>query len=447
MNPKRPTILAIDDNPQNLVTLATSLEADFDFQLASSGLQGLALAEATPPDLILLDVMMPVVDGFETCRRLKVNPKLASIPIIFLTALSDLETEVSGLALGAADYITKPINVSLVRQRVRNLLQLTSLARELKSSEERLRLVMDATGEGIWDWQVQSGTIVHNAAWPLMLGLDETLLTHLVDDFINRIHPQDLPAVQQAIQSSLDGADYVSEHRLRFKDSHYIWVLDRGKVVERSADGTPLRMVGSMKNIDERKRSEAEIHRLAFYDALTSLPNRRLLIERLQLTITKKRRSQELGALMFLDMDRFKLLNDTHGHAMGDALLIQVANRLQACLRAGDTVARLGGDEFVVLLDELTAEPDVALQKALEVASKILGALNQPYQLGSLIYPSTPSIGVTLFSGLDVTMDDVLKRADSAMYAAKAAGRNTIRVFDASQPEEQVLPVASVTLL
>ena len=431
MTPKRPTILAIDDNPQNLVTLATSLEADFDFQLASSGLQGLALAEAAPPDLILLDVMMPVVDGFETCRRFKANPKLDSIPIIFLTALSDLETELSGLALGAADYITKPINVGLVRQRVRNLLQLTSLARELKSSEERLRLVMEATGEGIWDWQVPSGLIVHNAAWPLMLGLDESSLAHQVEDFINLIHPQDLPAVQQAIQRCLaEGSDYVSEHRLRFKDSHYIWVLDRGKVVERSADGSPLRMVGSMKNIDERKRSEAEIHRLAFYDALTSLPNRRLLIDRLQLTIAKKRRSQALGALMFLDMDRFKLLNDTHGHAMGDALLIQVATRLQTCLRAGDTVARLGGDEFVVLLDELTAEPDVALQKALDVANKILGALNQPYQLGSLIYPSTPSIGVTLFSGLDVTMDDVLKRADSAMYAAKAAGRNTIRVFD-----------------
>ena len=432
MTPKRPTILAIDDNPQNLVTLATSLEADFDFQLASSGLQGLALAEATPPDLILLDVMMPVVDGFETCRRFKANPKLDSIPIIFLTALSDLETELSGLALGAADYITKPINVGLVRQRVRNLLQLTRLARELKASEERLRLVMEATGEGLWDWQVPSGLIVHNVAWPLMLGLDESSLTHQVDDFINLIHPQDLPAVQQVIQRCLaDGSDYESEHRLRFKDSHYIWVLDRGKVVERSTDGRPLRMVGSMKNIDERKRSEAEIHQLAFYDALTLLPNRRLLIERLQLTITKKRRSQALGALMFLDMDRFKLLNDTHGHAMGDALLIQVAARLQACLRAGDTVARLGGDEFVVLLDELAAEPDVALQKAQDVANKILGALNQPYQLGTLIYPSTSSIGVTLFSGLDVTIDDVLKRADSAMYAAKEAGRNTIRVFDA----------------
>ena len=431
MSTKRPSILAIDDSPQNLVTLATSLEADFDFQLAPSGLEGLALAEASPPDLILLDIMMPVVDGFETCRRFKANPKLASIPIIFLTALSDLETEVSGLALGAADYITKPINVELVRQRIRNLLQLTSLARELKSSEERLRLVMEATGDGIWDWQIPTGQLIHNAAWHLMLGLEASFLTHPVEDFINRVHPEDLPAVQAAINKCLaEGGDYLSEHRLRFRESHYIWVLDRGKVVERSAAGAPLRMVGSMKNIDESKRNEARIHRLAFYDALTDLPNRRLLIDRLQMAITKNRRSKELGALMFLDMDRFKQLNDTHGHAMGDALLIQVAARLQNCLRGEDTVARLGGDEFVVLLDSISSSPEVATSNAQEVANKILVALNNPYLLGKILYPSTPSIGLTLFSGQESTVDQVLKRADSAMYAAKAAGRNNIKLYD-----------------
>ena len=430
MTSSRPIILAIDDSPQNLFTLATSLEADFDFQLAPSGMEGLALAEISPPDLVLLDIMMPVVDGFETCRRFKANPKLSGIPIIFLTALSDLETEVSGLALGASDYITKPINIDLVRQRIRNLLQLTSLARELKASEERLRLVMDATGEGIWDWQIQSGHIVHNATWHLMLGMDASLLTHPVEDFISRVHPQDLPAVQQAINNCLEkGADYESEHRLRYQDRHYIWVLDRGKVVERSDDGSPLRMVGSMKNIDERKRNEAEIHRLAFYDALTELPNRRLLMDRLQMAIVKNRRSREFGALMFIDMDRFKQLNDTHGHAKGDELLIQVANRLQACLRAHDTVARLGGDEFVVLLEELTAFDGVAMKNAQDVANKILDSLNEPYLLGALVYSSTPSIGVTLFSAQDATVDDVLKRADAAMYAAKAAGRNNIQTF------------------
>ena len=433
MNSKRPVILAIDDSPQNLVTLATSLEADFDFQLAPSGPEGLALAEASPPDLILLDIMMPVVDGFETCRRFKAHPKLNSIPIIFLTALSDLETEVSGLALGAADYITKPINVDLVRQRVRNLLQLTRLTRELKSSDERFRLVMEATGEGIWDWDISSGNLVHNAAWHLMLGMEASLLAHPVEDFIARVHPQDLPAVQQSINECLlNGGDYRSEHRLRYKDSHYIWVLDRGKVVERGGDGAPLRMVGSMKNIDESKRNEAEIHRLAFYDSLTDLPNRRLLIDRLKMAVTGSRRSQAFGALMFLDMDRFKLLNDTHGHAKGDALLIQVAVRLQACLRAKDTVARLGGDEFVVLLEELSLVPEVAMKNAMDVANKILVSLNQPYLLDNLVYPSTPSIGLTLFSGQDSTFDDVLKRADSAMYQAKDAGRNNIKCFDST---------------
>lgn len=425
----RPRILAVDDHPQNLVTLATALEAEFDFQLVAAGPEAFDLAKLMPPDLILLDVMMPGVDGFETCRRFKADPQLSGIPLIFLTALSDLETEVSGLSLGAADYITKPINIELVRQRMRNLLQLTRLTRELKESEQRLRLVMDATGEGIWDWLIHSGTVVHNAAWCRILGLDESYLSHPVEIFSQRIHPEDWPLVEAALNACLAGGDpYRSEHRMRTTAGDYIWILDRGQVVERSTDGVAVRMVGSITNIDLRKRYEAEIHRLAFFDPLTELPNRRLLIDRLQQAILKNRRSHAFGALMFLDLDRFKLLNDTYGHALGDALLVQVGIRLKKCLREQDTVARLGGDEFVVLLEDLSDSPEVANRDALMIANKILAALNQPYLLKVVSYSSTPSIGMTLFSGDDNSLDAVLKRADQSMYEAKAAGRNTLRV-------------------
>jgi diguanylate cyclase (GGDEF)-like protein/PAS domain S-box-containing protein len=425
----RPKILAVDDHPQNLVTLASALEAEFDFQLVASGPEAVELAKLTPPDLILLDVMMPGVDGFETCRRFKDDAQLKGIPLIFLTALSDLETEVSGLALGAADYITKPINIELVRQRMRNLLQLTRVTRELKESEQRLRLVMDATGEGIWDWEIQSGTVVHNAAWCRILGMDETYLSHPLEIFAQRIHPEDWPVVEAALNACLAGGEsYRSEHRMRTNAGDYIWILDRGQVVERSADGVPLRMVGSIANIDLRKCQEAEIHRLAFFDPLTELPNRRLLIDRLQQSILKSRRRHVFGALMFLDLDRFKLLNDTYGHAMGDALLIQVASRLKSCLREQDTVARLGGDEFVIMLENLSDAAEASNRDALMVANKILEALNQPYKLGAMSYSSTPSIGLTLFSGHDDSLDAVLKRADEAMYEAKAAGRNTFRI-------------------
>lgn len=428
MKNARPRILAIDDNPENLIVIGTSLEAEYDIQVASSGLEGLALARQTPPDLILLDIMMPGLDGFETCRQFKADPTLGSTPIIFLTAVSDMHSEVAGLELGAADYLTKPIKVSLLKQRTRNILQLTRLARDLRASEERLRLVMEATGEGVWDWNIPAGSVGHNASWCEILGLDALYLEHGICQFTDLIHPEDLPQVNQRLGSCLEGSgEYASEHRLRHADGHHVWVLDRGKVVERSSTGAPLRMVGSIRNIDDKKRYDAEIHRLAFYDPLTGLPNRRLLMDRLQQAILENQRNEEIGALMYIDMDRFKALNDTHGHAMGDRLLIQVGERLRTVVRSHDTVARLGGDEFVIMLEHLANTGDDALAQATHVASEVLEVLNAPYDLGEVLYTSTPSIGLTLVLDREESIDEVLQRADMAMYDAKAAGRNTIR--------------------
>lgn len=429
MNKGRSTILVIDDSPENLLVLASALESEFDCRLASSGLQGLALAVQAPPDLILLDVMMPDVDGFETCRQIKAHPQLAAIPVIFLTALADMETEIAGLKLGAVDYITKPINTTLVRQRMLNILRLTQLTRELKASEERLRLVIDSTGDGVWDWNIASGDVVHNSSWFQMLGLTYTRKPHPVSVFKEILHPDDQPEVMRRIEDSLvSDTAYSSEHRIRKTDGHFIWVSDRGKVVERDDRGAPLRMLGVMANIHDRKLHEAEIHQLAFFDALTGLPNRRLLIERLGHAIVQNHRSKLWGTLMFLDMDRFKQLNDTHGHAMGDKLLVQVGSRVQSCLREQDTVARIGGDEFVVMLENLSESRETALEYAQLVGDKILAALNAPYLLDDLVYNSTPSIGLTLFAGKQDTVDIVIKRADDAMYDAKSAGRNNIKI-------------------
>lgn len=425
----RPRLLAIDDTPENLIVLASALGSEYEFQLAGSGLEGIALAEKSPPDLILLDVMMPGIDGFETCARLKAIPELAEIPVIFITALTDMNSEIRGLSVGGVDYITKPIQVQLVRHRVANILKLTQLSRALRASEERLRLVMEATGEGVWDWQIARGDVEHNGMWCRMLGLNDSFLVHPVSVYFERVHPEDLPGVQENLQQAQAGdGHFLSEYRMRHEDGGYIWVADRGQVVERDARGQALRMVGSMRNIDERKRNEAEIQRLAYFDTLTDLANRRLLTDRLQHAILKNQRHHTLGAVMFLDMDQFKQLNDQHGHAMGDRLLIEVANRLRQCVRELDTVSRLGGDEFIVMLEDLVADPEAALDDATMVGRKILECLNEPYQLGELVYRSTPSIGLTLFRGKDDTVDSVLKRADLAMYQAKAAGRNTLRI-------------------
>ncbi len=189
--------------------------------------------------------------------------------------------------------------------------------------------------------------------------------------------------------------------------------------------------VGTLHDITSRKAAEAEIKNLGFYDSLTGLPNRRLLLDRLKQALASSVRSGRKAALLFIDLDDFKTLNDSLGHATGDLLLQHVAQRLTSCVREGDTVARLGGDEFVVMLEDLSEQILEAAEQTEAIGEKILATLNQPYQLGGHEYRGTPSIGVTLFDDQQSGVEELLKQADIAMYQAKKAGRNTLRFFDA----------------
>ncbi len=204
----------------------------------------------------------------------------------------------------------------------------------------------------------------------------------------------------------------------------------------KSDDGSVTHYVGTHTDITARKVAEDEIKHLAFYDSLTQLPNRRLLLDRLQQALASSARSGSNGALLFIDLDNFKTLNDTLGHEKGDLLLQQVAQRLATCVREGDTVARFGGDEFVVMLEDLSENPEEAATQTETVGEKILATLNQPYLLAGYENRSTPSIGLTLFNGHRNSIEELLKQADLAMYQSKTAGRNTLRFFD---PEMQAI--------
>ncbi len=209
------------------------------------------------------------------------------------------------------------------------------------------------------------------------------------------------------------------------------------------ADGAAVRYVALFYDITEERRKDEHIRQLAFYDPLTSLPNRRLLVDRLHIALSNDTRSGQKGALVFLDLDNFKRINDSLGHSFGDRLLQEVAQRLSGCLRAGDTVARLGGDEFVAMLTDLGRDLESAAVKADAAGKKILEALSAPYELGNHTTRCTPSIGIALFGSADDTLEDVMRRADLAMYQAKAAGRNAIRFFD---PELQAVTAARAEL-
>ena len=548
----KPGILAVDDTPAILFLLQMTLSQHYEVTAVPSGFAALEATAKRRFDLILLDLMMPGMDGLETLRQLRQQASFGNTPVIFLTAADDLGSERTALELGADDYIIKPFKPTLVQLRIANLLQRARLQNELelalastdqglwegnllteevridarrgeplglpaetagdkklnwsnlchpecrekiqaardaylsgqvpafdvdvrllslrgdwvwvniygkasqtdengevvrikgtyrnielrkaaeqalRQSEERLRFVMEATGEGIWDWLVQTDQVTHNASWCRLLGLDEQYLQHQVSFFKSLIHPDDLEQVEAALIACLGNkADLNCEYRLRHADGHDVWLLDRGKVVERAADGSPIRMVGSVRDITERKAIEAEFKRLALFDQLTGLPNRRLLVDRLHQAVANCKRHQRHGGVMFIDLDRFKQLNDTLGHDIGDLLLIEVGRRLNSCIRGNDTAARLGGDEFIVLLTELSGDRAMAQASATQVGEKILEALNRPYQLGPHPYSNTPSIGLTLFAGDSTDVDAILKRADSAMYESKNAGRNCLRI-------------------
>jgi diguanylate cyclase (GGDEF)-like protein/PAS domain S-box-containing protein len=311
-------------------------------------------------------------------------------------------------------------------------------------SERRLSYVLNATGEGVWDWDLRTDALKHNQRWYELLGFEKSQLTGTVRDFHTCLFPEDRPVVLAAIQACLIGhGPYRHEHRMRRQDGEVIWVLDRGDVVERDAEGRPLRMVGSFSDVTERKLAEEMTQRLAFYDPLTGLPNRRLMLDRLQHAIGLGRRNGEFGALMFIDLDNFKEINDTHGHASGDSLLQHVAQRLCGCLRSNDTAARMGGDEFVVIAENLGTQLLEAATNAETIASKLMKSMEPPFELQGVAHRSSTSIGIALFGFPGDTAHELLKRADFAMYQAKDAGRNTVRFYDPAM-QETVLTRASL---
>ena len=310
--------------------------------------------------------------------------------------------------------------------------ELKQAERALQKSEERLRLVLQGSSDAPWDWDLVTDTLYYAPRWWKMLGRDVEELPSTSALWAQFLHPEDESRVSEELSGYLaNGPDsYELELRLRHKDGHYVPILSRGFIL-RGDGGRAVRVSGTNTDLTDRKNAEQRIHQLAFYDALTSLPNRRLLMEQLRKSVIGGERTDH-GALLFIDLDNFKVLNDTLGHDMGDLLLQQVARRLRESTRDADVVARLGGDEFVVMLERLPARARDAALVAQRIGEKILGALARPYDLADIEYCLTASVGITLFGDSEKGVDTVLKQADLAMYQAKASGRNVLRFFDAT---------------
>ena len=428
MNPRIDRLLIVDDNEMNRDMLARRLSRKgYEIGVADTA-QGLVeRIKEDHVDLVLLDIEMPEISGLDALRILRKAYSAAQLPVIMVTAKNQSDDIVAALDLGANDYLTKPIDFPVAVARIGTQLAHKRAQEALKESEERYALAARGSNDGLWDWNLTANIVHFSPRWKAMLGYQENEISEKPEEWFDRIHDADRARVKSelAAHQSRQTPHFESEHRMLHKDGTFRWMLSRGLAIYDEA-GKALRMAGSQTDITEGKVS----------DPLTGLPNRLLFIDRLSRLIKhSKRRKNQAFAVLFMDLDGFKMINDSMGHLIGDQLLVAVAARLEKCLRATDTlarlgetftVARLGGDEFTVLLDDLKDPND-----AKAAAERLMKALSAPFVLGGKEVFTSVSIGIALSNPMYEQPDEILRDADTAMYRAKSLGKARYEVFDA----------------
>ena len=425
------TILIVDDIPANLAIAVNYLEDNsFNVLVAQDGKEGLERAQLVKPDLILLDVMMAGLDGFQTCRRLKSIESTRDIPVIFMTALNDTSDKVKAFAVGAVDYVSKPFQVGELLARIRTHLTLRVMQEQLIAQNAKLhvselyyRRLFESAKDGIVLLDLASGNISDvNDSVVDMLGY--TRDHYVKKKFLDVLPFRNIPACQAALANLQSGESVSFEH----------WVMEsEGKSpvdVEFFGnvywvDGTMIAQC-NLRDITARKQAETRIRHMALHDSLTGLANRTLLRDRLSQAISQASHNEEQVAVLLLDLDLFKHINDSLGHHIGDGMLQGVATRLRAALRESDIVARLGGDEFVVVLPVVSNRQQVE-----EVAQKLIGSLREPFYIESHEIHICGSIGIGRYPNDGDNAGALLRTADLAMYAAKATGHGQYKFFTA----------------
>jgi diguanylate cyclase (GGDEF)-like protein/PAS domain S-box-containing protein len=428
MNSRPSRLLIVDDNEMNRDMLARRLaRKGYVIGLADSARDLLPRVKEDGIDLLLLDIEMPEVSGLDALQSLRESYSPTDLPIIMVTAKNQSDDIVKALEMGANDYLTKPIDFPVALARISTQLSHKNAQEALRESEERYALAARGANDGLWDWNLLTGAVYFSPRWKAMLGFQENEIEDRLEEWLDRIHDADRDRVKQEIDAHQKGLTphFESEHRLLHKDGGFRWMLSRGLAVH-DATGKALRMAGSQTDITERKVS----------DPLTGLPNRLLFIDRLgRLIKHSKRRKDHLFAVLFMDLDGFKMINDSLGHLAGDQLLVGVASRLEKCLRSSDTVARLGetftvarlgGDEFTILLDDIK-EPDDANR----AAERLMKSLAPPFFVAGKEIFTSISIGIALSNTAYEEPEDMLRDADTAMYRAKSLGKARFEVFDA----------------
>jgi predicted signal transduction protein with EAL and GGDEF domain/DNA-binding response OmpR family regulator len=441
--PEQARVLLVDDDEVNLLLTAIALrERGFDITEATGGAEALKVIAEWSPDVIVLDAMMPELDGFETCQRLREMPGFESTPVLMLTGLDDDASITRAYQVGATDFFVKSTQWSLLAGRLRYLLRSSRTRIELERSKARLARAQDLARMGSFEWHRGVGhfTLANEALRVFGHGPHEHL------DFISVMRM--VPREERMLFMRLL-RDVIAHNSVLVTDLPVTLLDGRSRVIHIEAEpefnehGNASGYTGILQDVTDRRMAEDKIRQLANFDALTGLPNRRQLIWRAERAIEQARRMGHEVGLLLIDLDRFKVINDTLGHAAGDELLMEVGRRLRACVRHSDqvmegmlesvggrshrtleAVGRLGGDEFVALLPEVADERD-----AERVAQRVLDAMREPIFIAGQECFVTASVGIAIYPRDGLTMADLLRNSDVAMYAVKSQGRNASALY------------------
>jgi diguanylate cyclase (GGDEF)-like protein/PAS domain S-box-containing protein len=426
-------LLVEDDEDDYLITrdmLERQNRARFVLDWCSDYGTGLSAIGEQCHDVYLIDYRLGQSTGLDLVREGFASRPQA--PVIILTGQSDYQIDLEATALGVTDFLLKQdLNPLSLERSIRYAISHQQALRDLARSEERYALAARAVNDGIWDWDLQTDQVYFSPRWHNVLGRADPEGDEHPSAWFDLVHEDDLPGLRNNIEAHLSGrtSHLQSEHRMRHVDGTWRSMLTRGLAV-REIDGRATRMAGSLSDITERRRAESQLQHDAFNDALTGLPNRALFMDRLEQALCRSKRDPAAGyAVLFLDIDRFKLVNDSFSHAVGDHLLIGSAARITQVVRPGDTVARIGGDEFAILLDDSEAADPA--QFAISVAERVQTSLSRVFNVDDHRLFVTASIGISL-SVPDISAADLLRNADIAMYEAKRYGRGRYTVFDES---------------
>ena len=430
LNSEKPLVLIIDDDDTTrMMAIGFLSQAGFELREAENGGAALSIVSEISPDLIVLDVEMPAMDGFEVCANLRKLRGFEHTPILMLTGYENDEYIHKAYDAGATDFASKPINWSLLSHRLKYLYRTRLAADQLLNEQARLADAQRIAQMGSWKYDHRTQLCEWSDQLFRILGYEPNECIPNMQNSWELVHNDDKKRAGRWFNQILHSTTASSiEHRIVLKDRSLKHICQQVEP-ELDSSGRVIGLSAVVQDYTERRRVEEKVHRLAYYDALTDLPNRILFHEQLTLAMERAREYQQKLAVLYFDLDDFKRINDTFGHAIGDKLLYEVGDRLTKSLRisasvadqktASDIIARMGGDEFIIIINNIVSARDAEV-----VAQRVLSVVSEPYDVGGYELYTSPSVGISVYPEDGEVADVLMKSADMAMYEAKRLGKN-----------------------